>query len=314
MTVLLACSGGGHLKELHELVPRLGIADRERLWVTFDSGLSRSLLAGENVVFARHAGPRDAKNILLNAMHGVRLFRRHPIELAISTGASPAVSYLVRTALAGVPTHYIESAARAHEPSLTGRLMSRVPRVHTYTQYKSWEDEQWHYGGSVFDAFERGPDSGPSSVGTVVVTLGTAESLNFRRLVEALVPLLEGREVLWQTGATDVSGLPITGRGAVPHRELTDAIATADLVIAHAGIGAAVTALEQGKVPLLIPRRVQYGEHIDDHQQEIAADLSTRGLAVAREVEDLDDAALHEAAAGSVGPRSRTPDFHLRQS
>jgi UDP-N-acetylglucosamine--N-acetylmuramyl-(pentapeptide) pyrophosphoryl-undecaprenol N-acetylglucosamine transferase len=311
MTVLLVCSGGGHLKQLHELVPRLGLENRDRLWVTFDGGLSRSLLAGEQVEFARHAVPRDLRNIVMNAVHGVGVFRRHSIDMAISTGASPAVSYLSSAAARGIPTHYIESAARADGPSMTGRIMYRIPRVRTYTQYPGWATDRWLYRGSVFDAYLGREGDRREAIDKVVVSLGTAESLGFRRLVKALVPLLAGCEVLWQTGATDVTGLPIEGRDKVPHDELRRAIAEADLVISHAGTGAALTALEHGKMPLLVPRRSRHREHIDDHQLQIAAELSRRGLAVAREVDDLDIESLAEAAAGTVERRGTLPPFRL---
>ncbi len=48
---------------------------------------------------------------------------------------------------------YIESAARATGPSVTGRLMARVPGVQRYAQYRAWATGRWRYGGSVFDAF-----------------------------------------------------------------------------------------------------------------------------------------------------------------
>jgi UDP-N-acetylglucosamine transferase subunit ALG13 len=313
VTVLLACSGGGHLKQLHELVPRLGIEGQPRLWVTFDGGLSRSLLADEDVVFARHAVPRDAPNILRNALQGAGLLRRRRFTMAISTGASPAVSYLVQTALRGVPSHYIETAARADGPSLTGRIMARTPGVTTYCQYPSWAAGRWHYGGSVFDAYSAG-DAVPRTVlGSAVVSLGTAESYGFRRLVERLMPLLDGWRVTWQTGATDVHDLPIRGHERLPHHELAAAVAEADVVISHAGTGAAITALEHGRMPLLIPRRAAHREHVDDHQIQIAGELARRGLAIAREVEDLDHDALLEAASGRVVRVSDPPGFRLHR-
>jgi UDP-N-acetylglucosamine--N-acetylmuramyl-(pentapeptide) pyrophosphoryl-undecaprenol N-acetylglucosamine transferase len=311
VTVLLVSSGGGHLKQLHDLVPRLGVGDRPRLWVTFDSGLSRTLLANEEVVYARHAVPRDAKNIALNSLEGISVLRRHRFTMAVSTGASPAVSYLVQTALRGVPSHYIETAARADGPSLTGRIMARVPGVTTYTQYPSWAAGQWCYAGSVFDAYGSGTPTARTSIRSAVVSLGTAESYGFRRLVERLVPLLDGCRVTWQTGATHVSDLPIEGREQVPHDELLSAISHADVVISHAGTGAALTALEQGRMPLLVPRRAAHREHVDDHQQQIAAELSRRGLAVAREVEDVDRSAILEAASGGVARLATPPPFRL---
>ena len=311
MTVLLVCSGGGHLKQLHELVPRLGVEGEDRLWVTFDSGLSRGLLAGEDVVLARHAVPRDARAVAANTLQSIGVLRGRRFSMAVSTGASPAVSYLVQTAARRIPSHYVETAARAAGPSLTGRIMARVPGVTTYTQYPAWASGPWHYGGSVFDAYDVGPQREPAPLRRVVVSLGTAESYGFRRLVDRLLPLLAGAEVLWQTGATDVSGLGIDGHDKVPHDVLSRAVAEADAVISHAGTGAALTALEHGHRPVLVPRRVAHHEHVDDHQTQIAAELARRGLAVSREVEDLDLAAVAEAASRSVVRSPTPPPFRL---
>ena len=311
MTVLLVCSGGGHLKQLHELVPRLGLAGEDRLWVTFDSGLSRDLLAGEDVVVARHAVPRDARAVAANTAQSIGVLRGRRFSAAVSTGASPAVPYLVQTAARRIPSHYVETAARAAGPSLTGRILARVPGVTTYTQYPAWSSEQWHYGGSVFDAYRVGEPRTPGPLRRVVVSLGTAESYGFRRLLDRLVPLLAGAEVTWQTGATDVSGLGIEGHDKLPHDQLSRAIAEADAVVSHAGTGAALTALEHGHRPVLVPRRVAHHEHVDDHQQQIAAELARRELAVAREVEDLDLAALTEAGSRSVVRSAAPPPFRL---
>ena len=88
------------------------------------------------------------------------------------------------------------------------------------------------------------------------MTLGSYRGFGFPLLIERLLELLPAdAEVLWQTGDTDVSRFPIEGREAIPERELTAAMAEADLVVAHAGVGAALAAFEVGKCPLLVPRR-----------------------------------------------------------
>ena len=77
-------------------------------------------------------------------------------------------------------------------------------------------------------------------------------------------------------------GLPIDGRGLVTNRELGDAIAAADVVISHSGVGSALTALRCGKRPILVPREAAHGEHVDDHQRQVAIELSSRDLALFR--------------------------------
>jgi UDP-N-acetylglucosamine transferase subunit ALG13 len=153
----------------------------------------------------------------------------------------------------------------------------------------------------VFDDYAPGPvRSLPDGIKRAVVTVGTTESYGFRRLIEALVPLLSGIDVLWQTGVTDVSGFEISGRRAVPHADLVGALGASDLVVTHAGTGAAITALEMGICPVLVPRLRRYGEHVDDHQVQIAAELARRGLAVRADVGDLTGETLLEAARRSV--------------
>src|SRR4051794_904870 len=117
---LLICSGGGHLKQLIRLAPRLGLEPRDCLWITFDTGLSRSLLKDMQVVYATYAAPRDMANIVRNQRMGLRVLAEHSFPLAVSTGASLAVNFLPMAARRGIRSVYIESAARADGPSLTG--------------------------------------------------------------------------------------------------------------------------------------------------------------------------------------------------
>lgn len=313
MSVLLVCSGGGHLKQLHELLPRLPFPTEDRLWVTFDTGLSRSLLAREEVLYARYAAPRDVVNILRNAALATRVVGRRTFDHAVSTGSSLAVNYLPLAVVRGTSCHFIETAARAAGPSLTGKIMARAPGVRTYTQYRRWAGGTWGYAGSVFDIFEPAPR--PATVDTlrrVVVTLGTTESYGFRRLLDRLVPLLDGVDVLWQTGVTDVTGLGIDARKAVAHEEMLKAVAEADLVIAHSGTGAAITALQHGLTPVLVPRLQKYDEHVDDHQEQIAGELADRGLAVSCPVEDLSPEVLLRAARRRTRPVADPPTLQLR--
>ncbi|GAB2464203.1 glycosyltransferase [Xylanimonas ulmi] len=298
---LLVCSGGGHLKQLFSLASRLGIAPEDQTWATFDNALSRTLLAGRELIPIPYAAPRDAAAILrtLGRVHQILASRR--FGLAVSTGSSPAVSFLPWAARRGARAVYIESAARADGPSVSGRILMHDPLVTTFTQYPGWADRHWTYHGSIFDAFAPAPARSRRPVRRAVVTLGTQEQYGFARLLRAVAPLLSGCEVLWQlgpTGAREAEALGIAGtRAGVPHDELSQAVAQADVVVAHAGTGSALTAFEQGRCPVLVPRLARHGEHIDDHQLQIAGELERRGLAISRAPEDLTLADLEEAAA-----------------
>ncbi len=299
--VLLVCSGGGHLRQLAGLVDRLGYSVDQQVWVTFKNAFSESLLADRDVVWAPFAGPRDTKNIARLMTMAPGVIAKHDFTTAVSTGSSPAVAFLPYAALRGIDAHYVESAARAAGPSLTGKIIARSPRVRTYCQYPQWSDDTWQYRGSIFDAFEPAPASTAGQPRRAVVSVGTQEGYPFMRLFEAVVPLLADMdEVLYQTGDADVSALGIHGSASVPHAEMQAAIREADVVITHAGVGTAITALEAGKHPILVPRRASHGEHVDDHQEQVANELSRRGLATLRYPDTLSAEDLVTAASRST--------------
>ncbi|WP_369406235.1 glycosyltransferase [Blastococcus aurantiacus] len=142
---------------------------------------------------------------------------------------------------------------------------------------------------------------------SVVVTLGTIQGYGFRRLLERLVTIIPADcDVLWQTGESDVDGLPITAHPYLPQHELHSAMAQADAVIAHAGIGSALGALNAGRRPILVPRRSAYAEHVDDHQLQIARELHGRDLALYREALDLSWEDVRSAARWRVAPPPST--------
>lgn len=314
MTTLLVTSVGGHLAELHSLVPRLQGIDVDRLWVTFDSAQSRSMLEGEDTIYLDYAGPRDIKTLLRHTRVAQRLFRgRHPFSSVVSAGSGIALSFLPIGRLRGASCSYIESATRSTGPSATGRLLAHVPGIALYTQYSGWAEPPWYYAGSVFDTFVPGPQiRGDETIKRAVVTLGTMEDYGFRRLIDRVRHVLPPDvEVLWQVGCTDVADLRIVARHQMPADELQRAIKAADLVIAHAGCGSSITSLAAGKKPVLVPRRQLYGENVDDHQLLIADELTKRNLAVARSVENLTMADLLLAARSTVETTSQPSRFVL---
>lgn len=312
MTTLLVATTGGHLAQLAELSRRLPGIGQDRLWVTFDTAQSRSLLEGENVRFIPFIHERDVLGVARGTVICHRLFQAHDIEAVVSTGSAIALAFLPYAALRGVPAHYIESSARVGAPSLTGRLLARVPGIRLYRQYRHAATGRWAYGGSVFDAFTVEPGSlDRAPVRRLVVTLGSVEQ-SFRRLLDHLVPILEpDAEVLWQTGHTPTAGLPIDARPFLPAADLAAAMAAADVVIAHAGCGSALDALNAGKLPILVPRDAARGELVDGHQIELATSLAERGLALHRTPETLGVRDLAHAAACRVRRAAEPPPFTL---
>ncbi len=314
MTTMLVASSGGHFTQLAELWPRIETASKDCVWVTFDSPQTRSMLKDQpQVEYVPYIKPRGLTSVLRNVPQAFRLIRKYNVDSVISTGSAIALAYLPYSAVRGIPTHYIESATRVEGPSVTGKALSRVPGIKFYNQHEAWANDQWKFLGSVFDGFEAVPlTQKPTKIKRAVVSVGTMEDYSFRDFFVRLAGYLsEAESVLWQTGSTDVSDLGIDGKEVVPAHELEQAMREADVVIAHAGTGTALTSLRMGKRPILVPRDSSSGQHIDDHQFQTAALLDKMGLALSRKVEDLTKEDLLEAAGFKVIRSDKPRILHL---
>jgi UDP-N-acetylglucosamine transferase subunit ALG13 len=341
MSVLLVASVGGHLSELAALAERSGVAEGRRIWVTWRNPQSESLLEGEEVVWVRAVQPRQLSAVMSVARRMPGLLRRRGVTRVVTTGSGLALSVVPVARMMGIPCHFIETATRPSEPSLTGKLLRYVPGTHLYTQNHGWADKSWVFRGSIFEGYEAVPTgparasgaeaSGAGSVtapagaalggegmsalpdaSRIVVTLGTMADFGFRRLLDRLVAVLPaGADVLWQTGCTDTTGLPIDARPLLPAGELDAAMRNADVVIGHCGCGTALAAFGAGKRPLLVPREVAYGEHVDDHQVYLADELARLGLAETVRAAELDASHVAAVVGRAVRRLEQPPPFEL---
>lgn len=70
--------------------------------------------------------------------------------------------------------------------------------------------------------------------------------------------------------------------------QYSDVVRKADLIVAHAGMGSIITALEYGKPILIMPRRGALAETRNDHQVATARQFSGKnGIAVAMDESEL---------------------------
>jgi UDP-N-acetylglucosamine--N-acetylmuramyl-(pentapeptide) pyrophosphoryl-undecaprenol N-acetylglucosamine transferase len=323
MPTLFVATIGGHLAELVQIAGRLpDDADDVRVWATQEHPQSRSILAGEKVVYVPEVSERDVRGVARNLPFAHRLHREWRFTRVVSTGSGTALGFLPYLAARGVSAHYVECATRVESPSLTGNLLGAVPGVHRYTQWKHMAHGRWHYGGSVFDGFDGATKAKPGPIKRAVVTVGTMPDFAFRSLFDAVAPLLRPGgaielaqgcpvDTLWQTGCTPVDGLGIEARPFVPGAELEAAISAADLVVSHAGTGSSVTALTAGRFPVLVPRRSAAGEIGDDHQELFARELDRRDIAMRRAPSELTAADLMLASTRYVTRSTQPEPFQL---
>jgi UDP-N-acetylglucosamine transferase subunit ALG13 len=81
-------------------------------------------------------------------------------------------------------------------------------------------------------------------------------------------------------------------------------VASARLIVAHAGMGSVITADEFRKPIVILPRLQDQGEHTTDHQVATANWLRAKpGIHVADRDEDLGPRIAEALAAGAPGPR-----------
>jgi UDP-N-acetylglucosamine transferase subunit ALG13 len=131
----------------------------------------------------------------------------------------------------------------------------------------------------------------------IFVSVGTHEA-PFDRMLLAVDELGLDERLVVQYGP---SGIRIEGAEEadyLPFDEVVQYIREARAVLMHAGVGSVMIALANGKRPIVMARRHQFGEHVDDHQLELARRLETIGLVTVVE----DAAALREALAGAPEP------------
>lgn len=309
MTRILVAAPGGHLSELMALVERLPLEDQ--VWVTSDTPMTRDVLAGQRVLWVPYVRTRELRKATAMLPLAVREVRRLRPTAVISTGAGTALPWMMAASSHGVPFHFVDSATRITNHSTSGRIAAAMPGVQAYTQYRSMAGGCWSYGGSIFDGYSTEPAAeGDWAPRRVLVTLGQSE-WGFRRLVERLCAVLPPDvDITWQTGATDVTGLPVTPHPLLPAEDLAELARTADVIVAHAGVGAAFTALRAGVCPVLVPRRAGRGEHVDDHQSQLASDLERRGLAVTTDADELTLDHLRSASSRHV-VRVEPPPFRF---
>lgn len=143
-----------------------------------------------------------------------------------------------------------------------------------------------------------------SGLSTVIfVTVGS--STPFDRLIAAVddwAGLRSRTDVVAQIGNSQYKPKYIQVVSSLEPSEFRTRVETAKFVVAHAGMGSIITALEVGKPIVILPRREHLNETRNDHQLASANQFSSRpGIIVAldetqlAEKLDLADVAVADA-------------------
>jgi UDP-N-acetylglucosamine transferase subunit ALG13 len=114
----------------------------------------------------------------------------------------------------------------------------------------------------------------------ILLSLGTHQQ-SFPRALDLVEPLARsGEQLVIQHGST-APRLAMPNTTWVEYMAFDDvvkAMGDARSVVCHAGVGTIVTAIRAGHTPVVIPRQPGLGEHVDNHQMDIASRYAARGL------------------------------------
>ncbi len=130
------------------------------------------------------------------------------------------------------------------------------------------------------------------------VSVGNARH-PFRRLLDAvarLAPRLP-QPVIVQHGHTPFAAAGCQAVAFLGMADFARRVSEAELLILHAGAGSVIHAIEAGKRPVVMPRRADLGEHVNNHQLEFARVLGETGRVVVAETPERLEAAIAEALA-----------------
>lgn len=117
------------------------------------------------------------------------------------------------------------------------------------------------------------------------VTVGNATQ-GFKRLLDAVDEaagqgLFGDEPIFIQTGNNpDFHASHCEQQSFLPMSQFEALLRDSSLIISHGGAGTLINILRAGRVPVVMPRRQRYAEHVDDHQIELIQALAEQGRVV----------------------------------
>lgn len=309
LRLLLAGSGGGHLRQLLDLEPVWSAHDHA--FVTEHSAIASDLAATHRVYRVRHFAAGQARlgkpvtmlwSALVNLCQSLRIVISERPDVVISTGAGAMFWTTLFCRMLGAKFILIDSFARFEAPSKfarSARLLATQTIVQSAPLKAYWPDALLFDPLRLLDA--PCPEKQPLLLATVGATLA------FDRMSSAVAALKTSGQisesVVLQSGEASAVTAATHGREglriveSLPFAEMQALLKDADIVICHGGTGSFITALRQGCRVIAMPRLFERGEHYDNHQFEIAEAFAARGLVeLALEAEDI-PAAIARAKA-----------------
>ncbi|MCO4558245.1 multidrug MFS transporter [Streptococcus infantarius] len=126
----------------------------------------------------------------------------------------------------------------------------------------------------------------------IFVTVGTHEQ-PFNRLIQEVDHLVETGvikdDVFIQTGYSTYEPKFCKWLSLISFDKMNELMETSDIIITHGGPATFMSAIANGKKPIVVPRQEKYDEHVNDHQVDFAQQVKERynSIEVITEISEL---------------------------
>lgn len=132
----------------------------------------------------------------------------------------------------------------------------------------------------------------------IFVAVGT-QKFQLNRLLRAFDNLIESgkltEEVFAQTGYSDYIPQNYNYKSFLDKEEFEQKIVKCSLLVTHSGVGTIMAGLKNRKPVVIFPRKVEYYEHVDNHQLEIAEAFAKKNYVFLCDDEGKLYSLMHEA-------------------
>lgn len=136
----------------------------------------------------------------------------------------------------------------------------------------------------------------------IFVTVGTHEQ-PFNRLIEKIDELkgkgIISEEVFMQIGYSTYEPKHCMWEKLIPYQEMEQYMNKADKIITHGGPATFMSVLSKGKKPIVVPRLVEFGEHVNNHQLDFAQKVLERGYQIVV-ITDLNNNSISKALRNNL--------------
>lgn len=132
----------------------------------------------------------------------------------------------------------------------------------------------------------------------IFITVGTHEQ-QFNRLIKCIDDMKnEGKiaeDVYMQTGFSTYEPKYCMWDRLIPYSQMKKNVAEARIVITHGGPASFIMPLQVGKIPIVVPRKVEFDEHVNNHQLDFAKAVSERqgNIIVVEDIDELENVILN---------------------